>query len=370
MAKLLRFLKSVDWLVLIPAVYLLIVGVVVQYAILFKTRGEQIDFTLDTQIVSIVVGVGAVAFLALAKPLGWRKYAVAAYILSLGLLGLVIFSNQEAGGAVRWVSVGGFQFQPSELAKLTTILMLARLFDHKTTAVNRFNKVLSSLFIVVLPAGLVLLQPDLGSAVVFVFIWIAMILASKMKYSRLVVVGLVVVATIIISVPFMADYQQQRLVSYFNPSSDEAGANYNSIQATIAIGSGGLFGNGLDSGTQSQLNFLPSQHTDFIFAVTAEKLGVLGAGSVILALSVLIGRIMVLGINVRDKFQRGVVVGIGALLFFHAFVNIGMNLSLLPVTGLPLPFVSYGGTFMAVTIISIGMVLIISFGQNKAALKQ
>jgi rod shape determining protein RodA len=171
---------------------------------------------------------------------------------------------------------------------------------------------------------------------------------------------LAIIGATVILVPFMAEYQQERLVSYFNPDKDTSGSSYNVLQAGIAIGSGGLTGNGISSGTQSQLNFLPSQHTDFIFAVTAEKLGLIGAMSVIVAFALIIMRTSHLAWATTNQYERGLLVGIAATLFFHIFVNIGMNLGLVPVTGLPLPLLSYGGTFMFVSIFALGIVVIIS----------
>ncbi len=357
-------LTELDWWLVGPLAYLVTIGLVVQYAILFKTKGAEIEFNLAPQIGAIVLALITAGILSLLSTVGWRRLALKLYYLSVVMLSLVALVGVSAGGAARWLRLGGFQIQPSELAKLAVILLLARLFDNRSGAVNRTKTVAVSFVAVAIPMALTAIQPDLGSSLVFIFIWLAMLLASKMRFSRIALVLLVVMSATVMSIPFMADYQQQRLISYFNPNSDTQGANYNTIQAAIAIGSGGVNGNGLDSGTQSQLNFLPSQHTDFIFAVLGEKLGLIGASSVVVAAGILIGRMLWQARRCAQAFERGLIVGVASLLLFHTVINIGMNVGLLPVTGIPLPFLSYGGTFTFVSLLGALWVVVITHRLN------
>lgn len=369
MHKLGQIFKGLDWLILAPATFIFCIGTLVQYAILFKTRGIDIEFSLITQIVALVLGVASVIGLAFFTTGTWRKYAKWAYLVSLILLVIVAFAGSHAYGSERWIAIGSWQLQPTEIAKVSVVLFLAHVLDVKKARLNRFVSIVRSLVVVVVPAVLVLLQPDLGSALVFVALWLAMLFNSRLQLSRFIGLIIILLGLTVIAVPFLAEYQQERLVSYFNPDKDVAGANYNVIQAGIAIGSGGVLGAGLDSGSQSQLNFLPSQHTDFIFAVTSEKLGLIGAVSVIFSFILLYIRMLYVAWRSNNQYERLVLVGVVAFLFFHTLVNIGMNLGLMPVTGVPLPLLSYGGTFLYITVVVIGMTMIISYRQHKSDLK-
>ncbi len=355
-----RLFSQLDWYILIPSIYLLAIGLAVLSSIANKTTGIPIELNLTTQFVAAIVGALAVVAMAVTGVMSKRFFSSFLYVISVALLAAVLAVGFEANGSQRWISLGSFQLQPTELAKLGLVFLLAALFDNRDATVNRFRTILLSLVCVVIPGALIMLQPDLGSAIVLFVAWITILFASRLKLSRISLVVLAILGGVITLVPFMAEYQQERLVSYFNPEKDTSGSSYNVLQAGIAIGSGGLTGKGIESGSQSQLNFLPSQHTDFIFAVTAEKLGLIGAMTVIVAFALIIMRISFLAWWTSSQFERGILVGIGAILFFHVFVNIGMNLGLVPVTGLPLPFLSYGGTFMFVSVISLGIVMIIS----------
>lgn len=354
-------LKGIDWLILVPAIFIFSMGLLVQYAIQFKTKGIAIDFSLYTQLVAVALGIGTVFALSFFSTQTWRKKSFILYAICMILLLLVVFFGSNSNGAERWIVIGGLQMQPTEIAKIGTILYLAHILDVRSARVNKLARIFQSLVVVGIPTGLVLLQPSLGSAIVFVTLWLAMLFSSRIEMGRFIGLIIVLLGIAFISVPFLAEYQQQRLVSYFNPEKDTAGASYNVVQAGIAIGSGGILGNGLDSGSQSQLNFLPAQHTDFIFAVTAEKLGLIGAASIIIAFMFLYARLVFVAWKVHGQYERLVLVGIVSFLFFHTLVNLGMNMGLLPVTGLPLPLLSYGGTFLYATVVVLGIALLISY---------
>lgn len=360
-------IKKLDPYILLPAMYLCATGLTVQTSIANKANGVALDLSIPTQMIAMALGFASFFLVYLFKPMGKPWFIRSLYFGSVLLLIGVILIGVEANGSQRWINLAGIQIQPTEIAKLGLILFLARLFDTRDATVNRFKTILTSLVVTAIPAALIVLQPDLGSGIVLFVIWIAVLFTARLKLSRFALVIVMLLGATIVMVPFMAEYQQERLVSYFNPEKDESGSSYNVLQAGIAIGSGGLLGNGIDSGTQSQLNFLPSQHTDFIFAVTAEKLGLVGAMSVIVAFLMIIMRITYLAWVTSNQYERGILAGISAMLFFHAFVNIGMNLGIVPVTGLPLPLMSYGGTFSFVVLFCLGITSWVSYSIKQRA---
>lgn len=351
-----------------PSLYLIAIGFLTQYAIAVKTKGEIVALDLRSQVVALMIGLAVTVGLFYIRPSSWQRIALPAHLVATVLLGGVLLFGEVINGAARWLSISGFQFQPSEVAKITLIVVLSRVLGKQRNLLRR--DLLVSFVLAAVPSALVAAQPDLGSAAVFLVIWLVMVGSSNLSMRTVVAIfiGVLIVAASVF--PLLHDYQRQRILSFVNPSLDASGANYNAIQASIAIGNGGITGNGLDAGSQSQLNFLPSQNTDFIFAVVAEKLGLLGAGSIIIALAILTLRLLQIAVRTEEQFSRLIVVGITSLVFFHAFVNIGMNLGLAPVTGVPLPFVSYGGSFLTVMVILIGMAMAVYSRQQVGARSQ
>jgi len=337
---------SLDWYVVIPTLFLLAIGFTIQSSIAYKQIGIPLEINLVTQLMAVALAVFVGVLLHRLSINFLRQRLVYLTVLMLILLTAVLLVGDEIGGATRWLQLGSFQLQPTEIAKIVLILSLAHLFDTHRYRANSWQIIAVTMTITAVMAVLVAAQPDLGSAIVFVAIWLSMLLASRIKLSRFGFIIVAILASVVLLLPFLAEYQQERLVSYFNPARDTTGASYNVHQASIAIGSGGITGLGLSGGSQSQLNFLPSQHTDFIFAVTAEKLGLIGAGLVLIAFAALIIRLLYRGWQTDIQYHRLLFVGFATLLSFHLVVNVGMNMGLVPVTGLPLPFLSYGGTFL------------------------
>lgn len=257
-------------------------------------------------------------------------------------------------GSVRWIQIGGFTLQPSELVKPFLILIFAS-FASSHQILNLKSLILN-LSLLFLPALLIFRQPDLGSSLVVILVWGAIIFSSGLAWRWLVGGGVLTA----IFLPFIwrlfKDYQKERIYIFFHPFSDPLGAGYNMIQSIVAIGSGQLLGRGLGRGTQSHLRFLPERHTDFIFASLAEEFGFLGAGLLILAYGFLLWRILRIGQKSSDSFGFLVCIGTFTLIFSQAFINIGMNLGLVPITGITLPLVSYGGSSLVATMISLGLV--------------
>jgi rod shape determining protein RodA len=273
----------------------------------------------------------------------------------VGFLLLVEIFGATRLGATRWINLGFFQFQPSEFAKLALIIVLAKFFSDNYEKSNNIRYVLMSLLYLLPPLVLVLAQPDLGTALVLVMVWLAMALTTKLKMRYFLIMLIALLVSLPLIYPRLAPYQRQRIATFVNPTANPDSTGYNVNQAIIAVGSGGLFGQGLSSGSQSQGNFLPSQHTDFIFAVLSEKLGFLGGLLCVFLYCVIIVRAIWIAKNSADRFGTLLAIGIATMFAFHVVVNIGMNIGLLPVTGIPLPFISAGGTSMLISLISIAI---------------
>ncbi len=338
-------------------VLLIVIGLLVIYSTSFKATKLISLSDLWHQLVFAVVGIGVFLFMSRMDYRTWFKLTPWFYGLMLASLAAVLVFSHAVLGAQRWINFGFFQFQPSEFAKLVLIVVLAKFFSEHYDQMHRLKFLALSLAYLVVPMALVLKQPDLGTALVLMAIWVAMALVAPVR--RLYLLGLAGIAALL--APFMwshlKSYQKDRLTIFLNPHSDPLGAGHNVIQSTITIGSGQLFGRGLAAGSQSQLNFLPSlaQHTDFIFAVLNEKMGFVG-GSLLLGLfGVLLYRGLKIAYTAQDRFGLFLAVGVSAMILFHVLINAGMNMGIAPVTGIPLPFVSYGGTALVVAMASLGL---------------
>lgn len=282
-----------------------------------------------------------------------------------GLLILVIVLGHTAGGAQRWISLGLVRLQPSEWAKIGFLLILSHIF----TASGGFSggKFWLSLIVLLGTMLLIINQPDLGTALVFIAIFVTLLFVSR-EARRFLPVFIVFVA--LISVPswfMLKDYQRERIISFVNPEADILGSGYNVNQAKIAVGSGGLYGKGLRQGTQIHGNFVPNDHTDFIFSVLAEEGGFLGCAFVIGLFVLVLLRLTRIGEQAGSEYQRLIAYGVSAMIFFQALVNISMNLGVLPVTGLPLPFFSYGGNSLLTMFVAIGICQSIYKNRNRIA---
>lgn len=305
------------------------------------------------------VGMGLVA-LTLACMVSYRTLARFAYVIfgfSLVLLLLVLVIGKAGLGAHRWIRIAGFTFQPSEFAKLGLVLFLARYFDDHREALHQPRTMLLPAIMTGACMLLVLKQPDLGTALLLVFISLTMMLMLGLRWRYLVpplVAGAVLAP---IAWTFLKDYQRRRLLVFVNPDLDPLGASYHIAQSKIAVGSGGVFGKGWLAATQSQLNFLPLNHTDFIFAVLAEQWGFLGCLVVLLVYFYLITRGFQIAQECTDLFASLLAAGVSAMLAIQVLINIAMVLGMMPVVGIPLPLLSYGGSSLLVTMLSLGLLL-------------
>lgn len=346
-----------DWLIVVPTLLIVVLGLLVLYSSGIKA-GEvtsQIDST--RQVIYAAIGVVVMVVIGRLDYRSWKSYTPALYIIMIVLLLAVDVVGMTALGAQRWINIGFFQFQPSEFSKLMMILIMGRYYARVYESSHRFRYLLGSLAILIPPMALVIAQPDLGTGLVFLAIWLAMTLAARVKRRYLVGASLAAAVSLPLIYQLLAPYQKSRLQVLLDPQGDKLGVGYNVAQSIIAVGSGSWFGRGLSAGSQSQLNFLPSQHNDFIFAVLAEKLGFVGGCLLIILFAVLIGRIYVIGTQSVDRFGTFICIGVASMFLFHVVINIGMNMGIMPVTGIPLPFVSAGGTSMIVSMASVGLVL-------------
>jgi rod shape determining protein RodA len=284
------------------------------------------------------------------------------YVFMLGLLGIILVIGQVSGGSQRWLGEG--TVQPSELAKILVIITLAKFLADREEQLDKFSTVLVSLIIVAIPMGLIYLQPDLGTALTLIAIWVAMIWMAGIRFRHLLILGIGGIAALPVVWLKLEDYMRDRLLLFINPTSDPD-SYFNVYQSLVSIGSGGWTGKGLTHGTQSQLHFLRVRHTDFIFAVTAEELGFLGAVAMLGLIFFILWRMLHVAGRSRDTFGRLLTAGVAAVILFQSAVNIGMNLGLMPVTGIPLPFVSYGGSSFLTLMLGIGLVESVAMRHKK-----
>ena len=311
------------------------------------------------QSLAFAIGFAAMLVVSAIDYNKYGQYAKYIYIICLLLLGatLVFGTGKEESGAKSWIRFGSIGIQPAEIVKIGFIITFAKHISMVKNVNNKRN--LFALILHLVPiVGLILLQPDLGTTMVFLCIFAGMIFVAGISY-KYIFAALVLVGS---AVPiawkfFLKNYQKSRIIVFFNPESDPLGDGYHVVQSKIAIGSGRIFGKGLFKGTQTQLGFVPAKHTDFIFAVIGEELGLIGCIFVIALLFTLVVRCIYVSNSSKDKFGRYICVGVAFMFMAHIFENIGMCIGLMPVTGIPLPFFSYAGSSLVTNLIAIGLVL-------------
>lgn len=336
------------------AIFLLMVLALGSAAIFSASGAGRVEFV--HQVIYIAIGFAVLSYFAFTdyRSLG-RLYGLT-YLAMMVLLLLVRVAGHQALGAQRWIYLGFFELQASEISKLLVIIVLARFFYERQPRIRSFSTYLVGVGLMAPPTLLILVQPDLGTAIVFTALFFGMaFMAGVPARYMLLTVGLTAAALPLI-IGRLHSYQQKRLVTFFNPGSDPQGAGYNILQAKIAVGSGGFFGKGFLTGTQGQLGFVPSRVTDFIFAIFSEEWGFIGALILLALFTVLLLRVMRASHLARDGFGTLLAFGIGTMIFFQVVVNVGMNLGVMPVVGIPLPFISYGGSSMLTNLAAIGIV--------------
>ena len=314
-------------------------------------------------------GIAVVAFIvATAFDYRWLKtFAWPVYAIQLGLLVLTLLIGDGVGGSARWVSVGPFTFQFSELAKILMIIVLANYLSAHQARLDSLLAIVGACLLVGPPLALVMLQPDLGTSMVFAAILAGMLWMSGASLKWLTVLAAGVVAMVPIAWTYLLrDYQKERLTAFLSADKDIQGAGYQLYQSQIAIGSGGWVGKGLTNGTQAQGDFLPVQTTDFVFAILAEELGFLG-GLVLFGLFIaLLWRVLVAGWRSRDPFGTMFAAGLASMILFQLVINVGMVMGIMPITGIPLPFVTHGGASLVSMALGLGMLQSINIRQRRA----
>ncbi|MDP3733259.1 MAG: rod shape-determining protein RodA, partial [Candidatus Daviesbacteria bacterium] len=318
------------------------------------------------QLVYVVAGFMLFLFISQLDLHALRKFINPLYIFESLLLIIVLIWGYETRGSIRWIPLGFFNIQPSEFAKPVLILLLASFWSKN---VPNWTNIFKSLALISPFVILIFKQPDLGSSLTLIAIWFGVLFASRVSIKKVFILTLIVALVIPSSWQFLRDYQRQRIIGFLAPDADPLGRGYNLIQSTIAVGSGQLLGRGLGRGTQSRLRFLPEHRTDFIFASIAEEMGFLGSFVILIIYLYLLSFCLKVASKVRDNFNFLLVFGVFAMLTFQIFVNIGMNIGLLPITGITLPLISYGGSSMVATFICLGIVASVASGSKKGEVK-
>jgi len=346
------------WQISWTLVLLLCVLAVIGFAMLYSAAAGKWDPWASRQMIRFGIGMTLMIAIAVTDIRIWMRYAYALYGIVLALLIAVEVMGVIGMGAQRWIDLGVVQLQPSEIMKITLVLALARYFHGATLEeIARPTFLIVPLFMVAAPVVLVLKQPDLGTAVMLSLTAGAIFFLAGVRAWKFALVIGTVLAALPIGWSFLHGYQRRRILTFLDPESDPLGAGYHILQSKIALGSGGLFGKGFLRGTQSHLSFLPEKQTDFIFTMLAEEFGMVG-GLALLGIYLLVLAIgFAIALRVRNQFGRLVALGVTATFFFYVFINIAMVMGLLPVVGVPLPMVSYGGTAMLSIMIGFGFVL-------------
>jgi len=358
-------LRSLDWVLLAGVVGLVAVGLWgIAGVTKFDVRGDP-SYYLNRQIVYAAIGGVGLVIATLIDPDLYRRYWRAIFVGTVGLIAIVLVAGRAARGSTRWINVGFFTFQPSEFGKLLFVLALAGFIAERSRRIDEIGTTLRVIGLGLIPTVLVFAQPDLGTALVYLAALGAMLFVAGTPWKQLAAIGLIGVLLAVgvlwagpaVGVDFLKGYQKERLTCFTHPSTCPAAAGYNLQQSIAAVGAGQVEGRGIKGATQTRLNFLPEHHTDFVFASFSEQRGFIGA-SVLLALYLLV---LWRGLRVvtvaRDLYSAVIAGGIVVALLFQLFVNVGMTMGIAPITGIPLPFVSVGGSSMISNLVAMGVLL-------------
>ena len=342
-----KVLKRADPFLFLAMILLLVFGLMAILSTNREALGRQLIFALTGFL--IYIGVSLFDYRLL------KKVSIGLYVAVVGLLGLIFVSGVVTRGAARWLKFGAGQLQPSEFSKVALILLLAATLSPYISRLS-FKGLLISVGLTLVPGLLVYFQPDLGTSIILLTIWLGVIFAAGLRPAYLFLMAAGGLSLLVPLWSVLKDYQRQRILSFLNPALDPLGGGYNVRQSVIAVGSGRLWGRGFGRGTQSHLQFLPEHYTDFIFAALSEEWGFVGALVLLLFFAVLLVRILRVARDAGDGFGSLIAVGVFSFLLPQIFINVGMNLGITPITGIPLPLVSYGGSSLWVTMMALGLV--------------
>ena len=355
-----RETRPFDYVLLLAAIALTIYGLVLIYSGTLTTTSSDFSAVLrgpvGRQLAFAIVGV---FFCIVVAQLDYRFLARGSMGMYVGLIFALLFVltlGAAEYGSRRWIPIAGTQVQPSEIGKLVVILLLAKYFSDNQERIRTLRVFLTSLVIAAVPAMLVFAQPDLGSASIFLFVWLGMVIMAGADMRHVLgMIGMLIAASPFAVIAVITEYQRERISLFLDPAADALGSGFNILQAEIAIGSGGLWGKGLGEGSQTQLDYLRTQTTDYIFSVLGEELGFVGALLLFALFTLLLFRGLRAAAISQDNFGRLIAVGIVIFILFQTFFNIGVNVRLFPVTGIPLPFLSAGGSSLITLFIAIGL---------------
>lgn len=356
--------KKLDINLIVVILALNIIGLINLYSATHGPTSSEVSGLFISQIMWLVVGWTVFLVTTLLDYSIVNRIAIAIYVLNLGAIVYTTFFGKVALGAQRWIDLGFFRYQPSETMKLALIMMMAKILANRNSLGSGmgFKGMFTPLLVLGIPFVFVVEQPDLGTAMMLAAIGGSMLLFAKVKKWILITIVTAGIVALPVAWKFVLhDYQKNRILTFMSPSNDPRGTGYNSIQSKIAVGSGRFFGKGFMKGTQSQLEFLPERHTDFIYSVLSEEHGFVGSVAVMGLFCFLFLTGLRVATNARDKFGALLTVGVLCYVFWHMFVNMGMVIGLLPIVGVPLPLLSYGGSSMLTTMAGLGLISSVAY---------
>ncbi len=353
-----RVAANFDWPLLILTALLSAAGLANLYSATHNVTGAAATPIYVKQIYWHIIALAVFLIVTVIDYRFFERYAYLAYGCVIGLLIATLLFGRTISGAQRWIHIGSFSLQSSELAKIALILALAKFFHNdRPRGPYRLRDLAIPFGLLALPFALVVQQPDLGTAMLMMFIFFSMILFVRIRTTSLLALIFTAIASLPVLWANLKDYQKRRVLDFLRPEQDPLGSGYHIIQSKIAVGSGHFLGKGFLDGTQSQLHFLPEQHTDFIFSVLAEEWGFLGSAAVLFLFFLLILKAFKVARSSKDLFGSLCAFGVGAMLFWHVTINIGMVSGVVPVVGVPLPFLSYGGSFLLAVMAGVGLLM-------------
>ncbi|MBM3504746.1 MAG: rod shape-determining protein RodA [Alphaproteobacteria bacterium] len=357
----LQKVRNINWLLV------LLLGLVATtgFFALYSVAGGKIDPWASRQMMRFALGATLMMAVAMVDIRALMRIAYPFYFVSLVLLAIVEFFGSIGMGAQRWLDLGIINLQPSELMRLALVLALARYFHSLSYEdIGRVRWIVIPVLMIVLPAGLVIIQPDLGTALLTMMTGAGILFLVGVRWWKFAVVAVVALAAMPLAWQRLHGYQKDRILTFLNPERDPLGAGYHILQSKIALGSGGLWGKGFLQGTQSHLNFLPEKQTDFVFTTLAEEFGMIGGVALLAVYIMILAYGFAIGVRSRSQFGRLVAFGVTITFFIYIFVNVAMVMGLVPIVGIPLPLVSYGGTAMVTILVGFGLVLSVSIHRD------
>lgn len=358
-------LEQLNWVLISLVIILAFTG----FMMLYSAAGGSFRPWVIRQLGFFCFFFPLMLFIAVTDIKIWYKASYFLYLVALGMVITVNIMDQvghNAMGATRWFRIGSLKIQPSEIMKVCTVFALARyFFSIEADNIGKIKFVIPPLIMIATPTAFIFLQPDLGTATILAMVGISVLFIAGVRMWKFASVGAIILSAIPFAWHFLLhDYQKQRVFTFLNPGEDPLGSGYNIIQSKIAIGSGGIFGKGLLSGTQGQLDFLPEKQTDFIFTMLAEELGFIGGIFTIAIYCAIIFICIKIAMDTKHQYGKLLTIGVVNIFFIHMFINMGMVMGIIPVVGAPLPFISYGGTIMGSMMIGFGMILNVDINRN------